>query len=81
MGGKMGFEGDGQGHADTADGFHQHDQPVGDGADQAGGWVVVQMGVGSVARIVAAAMEKLIEGIVPRFSKNQKHDARRCAFY
>ena len=45
------------------------------------GSVVVQMGVGSVARIVAAAMEKLIEGIVPRFSKNQKHDARRCAFY
>jgi hypothetical protein len=29
---------------------------------------------------VAAAMEKLIEGIVPRFSQNQKHDARRCAF-
>ena len=30
--------------------------------------------------LVAAAMEKLIEGIVPRFSQNQKHDARRCAF-
>lgn len=36
MGGKMDSRAMAKGHADTADGFHQHDQPVGDGADQAG---------------------------------------------